>query len=127
MVGEAEITDTVKQMIAERIRESRAKQGRPPPEPAIEPWFTVDKQGKRTYRGFAIRLAGQGDEEARALGYDFAMPPWGWVRIKAHQLHAWWRTALRMPAVFEYLAPLAIAAGAVMVAVAYRLPATQCV
>jgi len=39
------------------------------------------------------------------------------TKAKRHQAHACWRTATRMPAAFEYLAPLAIAAAAVAVAV----------
>jgi hypothetical protein len=123
--GEAEVTDTVKQMAAEMVRQRRAQQGLSPPEPVVEPWFVVDG-GKRIYRGFAIRITGK-DNVPSTMGYDFMMPAWGWWRVRVHQLHAWWRTAWRMPAIFEHLAPLVIAAGAIAVAIVYRLPTTQCV
>jgi hypothetical protein len=118
VVGDVQVTDSVKEMMGTVMAQRARAQGKPVPKREPDPWFTV-KDGKRVYRAFAIGVAGA-DQTGLTMGYDFAIPPWSRVRTLVHQLRAWVRTALRLPAVLEYLAPLAIAMLAVVLAVIFR-------
>jgi hypothetical protein len=121
VVGDVWVTDTVKEMMRERMAERARAQGRPELRKEPDPWFTVSDDGKRIYRGFGVGIACD-DQHDPALGQDFLMAPWSRVRTLAHQLHAWARTAIRLPALFEYIAPLLIALLAMVLALVFYVP-----
>lgn len=127
VIGEAWYVPSMRDRLIDEVQKQARDRGQEPsePEPKDE-WWVLTPKGERYYRGFGIEVRERGKPES-GVGVEFNMPAWGRMRVKYHQARVWWRTAVRMPAVGEYLAPFAIAALAVVVAVVYRLPSTQCV
>lgn len=114
-------SDSIKEAQEEQARERghRLDLGR-------DEWWVVDGNGKRQYRYFAAGIQERGNADT-FRAYDFALPAWGWWRVKLHQFHVWTRTAVRLPGIFEYFMPFVIAAAAVVVFLVYRLPRVECV
>jgi hypothetical protein len=98
-----------------------------------DPDFEPTQHGGRKYRSFAIVIA-YTDElgNFNQRGQDFSMPEWSRSRTVLHRLHAYVLAALRLPAIFEHLAPLAIAVAAlsmplVLMWVDHPKPSAVCV
>jgi hypothetical protein len=121
VVGGVEVTDTVKEMMRELMAKRAREQGRPEPKKEPDPWFTIAEDGKRLYRGFSVGIACE-DHHDTVVGQDFLMPPWSRARTLWHQLRAWVRTAIRLPALLEYIAPLLIALSTVVLVWMFHVP-----
>jgi hypothetical protein len=120
VVGRAWFTESVQEMIREQAAKRAQAMGKPMVRKEPEPLF-VTKDGKRIYRGFGIGILGA--DQPFPLGHDFMMPPWSRIRTLWHQVRAWARTAVTLPALLEYIAPLAIAVAAVIIAIFFHVPA----
>jgi hypothetical protein len=114
LVGDVQVTETVKEMMRETMAQRAQAQGKPPPPAEPDPWFTIDENGNRIYRDFAIGVASA--DQPQAIGHEFKMPPWSRTQFLWHQLRSWVRASVRFPAILEYIAPLLIALVAVLVA-----------
>jgi hypothetical protein len=113
VVGGAWIQPSIKQM----IRETRPQAGSAA-KPKPDPGFAETDAGGRKYRSFGIAVSAVDKEGLRiSIGQDFDMPPWSRWRTRIHRARAWARAAMRLPALFEHLAPLGMALAAVLVAI----------
>lgn len=82
VVGDVWVTESAKAMAREIISRRREAQGKPPRPLEPDPWFSVDQEGRRVYRGFGVGIVGTG--EPHAIGYDFMMSSWSKVRTLCH-------------------------------------------
>ena len=128
--GRAWLVDSIKEIIREQAAQRATSRGEEMRTPKPDPWFVTDERGWRIYRGFGI--AGQSPDLALATGIDFSLPPWSPLRTRWHQLRAWGRTAWKLPAISEHLAPFAIAIAAIVCAAVFhappdRAPAPTCI
>jgi hypothetical protein len=113
--GEAVLNPSIKRSISET-------RGTPPPEKKDDPDFELTPSGGRKYREFAIDVHYHDDAgKLGQRGIDFKMPEWSRLRTILHRAHAYVRAAVRLPAFFEHLAPLAIAAAAIALPLILKL------
>jgi hypothetical protein len=114
VISDPSIVPSVKEM----IRETRKTPTQPVPKFKPEPWFVTTDGGGRKYRTFGIDISYLDKGGKRApVGHNFDMPAWSALRARSHRLRAWANAAIRLPAVFEYLAPLGLAALAIATAI----------
>ena len=118
VIGDVWVTDTVKEMMREVMAKRALAQGKSPPPREPDPWFTIDENGERAYRAFGIGVASRTSLRHRLGVIDHAAV--SRAHTLRHQLRSWGRASLRLPAIFEYVAPLLIAVAAVVLAVVFR-------
>jgi hypothetical protein len=115
VVGDAWIVPSIKEMIGET--RALSKQNSPKAKP--DSGFMETDSGGRKYRAFGLAISDLGKDGQRSepTGHNFEMPAWSPLHTRAHRARACVRAAIRLPAVFEHLAPLAMALAAVVLAI----------